>query len=113
MPRRTLKLAAEYDIPLAGSWSLRPRVDYYSQSGFWAREFNVPADRVGSWEQLDLQLQVANDDRDLALIFFVVGVDVAGYSLTGLALAVAALNAATGLCLGCKAFVLIRRLQSA
>jgi hypothetical protein len=49
----------------------------------------------------------------LALTFFVVGVDVAGYSLTGLALAVAALNAATGLCLGCKAYVLIRRLQSA
>ena len=70
-PRRTLKLAAEYNIPVAGNWSLRPRVDYYSQTGFWAREFNVAADRVGSWEQLDLQLQVAHDERDLALIFFV------------------------------------------
>lgn len=70
-PRRTLKLAAEYNIPVAGSWSLKPRVDYYSQTGFWAREFNVAADRVGSWEQLDLQLQVAHDERDLALIFFV------------------------------------------
>jgi Domain of unknown function (DUF4395) len=48
----------------------------------------------------------------LALTFFVVGFDVAGYSLTGLALAVAALNAATGLCLGCKAYVLIRRPRS-
>jgi hypothetical protein len=45
----------------------------------------------------------------LALVFFVVGADVAGYGLTALALGVAALNAATGLCLGCKAYLLIRR----
>lgn len=43
----------------------------------------------------------------------VVGVDAAGYSLTALALGVAALNASTGLCLGCMGYLLIRRLQSA
>ena len=48
----------------------------------------------------------------LALTFFAVGVDVAGYSLTALVLGLAALNASTGLCLGCKAYLLIRRLQS-
>ena len=45
----------------------------------------------------------------LALICFVVGVDVAGYGLTALAFGVAALNASTGLCLGCKAYPLFRR----
>jgi hypothetical protein len=49
----------------------------------------------------------------LALILFVVGVDVAGYSLTALAFGLAALNASTGLCLGCEAYLVIRRLQSA
>ncbi|MGH8825929.1 MAG: DUF4395 domain-containing protein [Jiangellaceae bacterium] len=49
----------------------------------------------------------------LALTFFAVGVDVAGYSLTALAFGVSALNASTGLCLGCKAYLLIRRLQPA
>ena len=48
----------------------------------------------------------------LALAFFAAGVDVAGYSLTALAFGLAALNATTGLCLGCKAFSLVRRLQS-
>ena len=48
-----------------------------------------------------------------ALVFFAIGVDVAGYSLTGLAAGVAALNAATGLCLGCRAYLLLRRPQSA
>lgn len=46
-----------------------------------------------------------------ALAFFAAGVDVAGYGLTALALAGAALNASTGLCLGCKAYLLGRRLQ--
>ena len=49
----------------------------------------------------------------LALITFIVGVDVAGYGLTALAFGVAALNASTGLCLGCRAYPLIRRLRSA
>ena len=49
----------------------------------------------------------------LALIFFVIGVDVAGYSLTALAFGLTALNASTGLCLGCKAYLLMRGLQSA
>jgi hypothetical protein len=43
-----------------------------------------------------------------ALITFALGVDVAGYGLTALALGAAALNAATGLCLGCKAYLLVR-----
>ena len=44
----------------------------------------------------------------LALTSFLMGIDVAGYSLTALAFGVAALNASTGLCLGCKAYLLIR-----
>jgi hypothetical protein len=45
-----------------------------------------------------------------ALTFFVVGVDLAGYGLTALALGVTALDASTGWCLGCRAFLLLRRL---
>jgi len=45
----------------------------------------------------------------LALAFFVFGLDVAGYSLTALAFGVTALEASTGLCLGCKAYLLVRR----
>ena len=47
-----------------------------------------------------------------ALMCFVVGVDVAGYTVTALALVIATLNAVTGMCLGCRAYLLIRRPQS-
>jgi hypothetical protein len=43
----------------------------------------------------------------LALIGFVLGADVAGFLLTAVAFGVAALNASTGVCLGCKAYLLI------
>ena len=49
----------------------------------------------------------------LALIFLAVGIDAAGYGLTAVAFGLAVLNAATGLCLGCKAYPLIRRWSSA
>jgi hypothetical protein len=44
----------------------------------------------------------------LALTNFALGVDVAGYGLTALAFSAAVINASTGLCLGCKAYLLIR-----
>jgi hypothetical protein len=49
----------------------------------------------------------------LALISFVLGVDVAGLGLTAFTFGVAALNASTGVCLGCKAYLLIRRFRPA
>ncbi|GAA1846900.1 DUF4395 domain-containing protein [Asanoa iriomotensis] len=49
----------------------------------------------------------------LAFIAFAFGVDVAGYVLTALAFGMAALNAATGVCLGCTAYRLIRRPKAA
>jgi hypothetical protein len=44
-----------------------------------------------------------------ALISYTFGADVAGHSLAALACAAAALNASTGLCLGCQLYRLIRR----
>ncbi len=46
----------------------------------------------------------------LALLGFVIGVDGTGYGLTAIAVAVAAINATTGVCLGCRIYVLARRL---
>jgi hypothetical protein len=90
------------------------------QWSLWAR---IYARFIWPWIGAPTELEDARPPRfaqffgfvftALALAFFAVGVDVAGYSLTALAFGVAALNAFTGLCLGCKAYLLIRRLQSA
>lgn len=44
-----------------------------------------------------------------ALVLFVVGVEVAAYSLTAVAFGMTALNAGIGLCLGCRAYLMLRR----
>jgi hypothetical protein len=44
-----------------------------------------------------------------ALLGFVTGVDVIGYGLTAVAAAGAAINATTGVCLGCRIYLLGRR----
>ena len=49
----------------------------------------------------------------LALISFALDVDVAGLALTAFTFGMAALNASTGVCLGCKVYLLIRRLRRA
>ena len=45
----------------------------------------------------------------LALVSYVLRVDGAGFGLTTVALGVTALNALTGVCLGCRVFLLISR----
>ncbi len=46
-----------------------------------------------------------------ALLGFVIGFDGLGYGLTTVAVVGAVVNATTGVCLGCKIFLLARRLQ--
>lgn len=70
-PKRTLKVAAEYEYEVGDSWRVTPRVDYYNQTGFFSREFNTPSDKVEGWDQLDLQVAIANDDMPWDLTFFV------------------------------------------
>lgn len=47
----------------------------------------------------------------LALLGFLIGVDGVGYGLTALAVLGAVINATTGVCLGCRIYLLARRLQ--
>jgi hypothetical protein len=46
-----------------------------------------------------------------ALLGFVIGVDAIGYALTGVAIVGAVINATTGVCLGCRIYVLARRVR--
>ena len=47
----------------------------------------------------------------LALLGFIIGVDGIGYGVTVVAVVGAVINATTGVCLGCKIYLLARRLQ--
>lgn len=49
----------------------------------------------------------------VALLAFIIGTDLVGYVLAGVAAAGAVIRATTGTCVGCRIYVLIRRQQHA
>ncbi len=69
LPPNTVSVGGQYTFNFDG-YTLVPRVDYYWQSGYFSRIFNDPVDSVGSWDQLNLQMQLnAPDARWYAKVF--------------------------------------------
>lgn len=62
-PDTTLSLGAEYTWGGLndGDWSLRVRADYYYQAESFSRVWNTPRDRLDSWDNLNLSVQLFND----------------------------------------------------
>ena len=68
-PHMTFSLGAQYAMNL-GNWAATLRGDYYHQTKTFARIWNSDADRIKSWDNLNLTLTVENHD---------LGVEVGGF----------------------------------
>ena len=69
LPPNTVSVGGQYTFNFDG-YTLVPRADYYWQSGYFSRIFNDNTDAVGSWDQLNLQMQLnAPDARWYAKVF--------------------------------------------
>jgi outer membrane receptor protein involved in Fe transport len=71
-PDTTLNLAAEYTFPSIGdsNWNITIRGDYYYQAESFSRIWNVPRDEISSWENVNLSLVLANDNKGLRIEAF-------------------------------------------
>ena len=70
-PHWTVSLGAQYDWDFGNGWNVTARADYYHQSETFARIYNSAADRIDSWQNLNLTLTVANKDKGWTLDAFV------------------------------------------
>jgi outer membrane receptor protein involved in Fe transport len=71
-PEFKVNLGAQYTLPLGSSgWSATLRGDYVWQDEFFAREFNTPNDRIGSWEYGNALLRFDNEPGTLSVEAFV------------------------------------------
>ncbi|MDE3114418.1 MAG: TonB-dependent receptor, partial [Pseudomonadota bacterium] len=61
-PENTLSVSAQYTQPLAGDYKLVGRVDYYWQSMMFGRIFNTAADKIPSWDVMNLLLTLNSPD---------------------------------------------------
>lgn len=62
-PDFTISVGAQYTQPLAGDYNLVGRVDYYWQTDMFGRIFNGPADKIPSWDVMNLQLTLNAPDN--------------------------------------------------
>ena len=62
-PEMTLNLAAEYTFQSLNNsdWDLTIRGDYYLQSDSYSRIFNTARDKLDSWSNVNLAIQLHND----------------------------------------------------
>jgi outer membrane receptor protein involved in Fe transport len=68
-PHWTISLGAQYTMNF-GDWDATLRGDYYHQTSTFARIYNSDADKIKSWDNVNLTLTVENKD---------LGVEVAGF----------------------------------
>ena len=70
-PEWTISLGAQYTIEMAGGWDFTARIDYYKQTSTYSRIYNTPADRLPSWENVNLTLTLQNSENGWKIDGFV------------------------------------------
>ncbi len=69
-PENTLSIGVQYTEPLENNYRLVGRVDYYWQSDMFGTIFNTSADKISSWDVMNMQLTLsAPDDTWYATAF--------------------------------------------
>ncbi len=62
-PDFTISVGAQYTQPLGDDYNLVGRVDYYWQTDMYGRIFNGPADKISSWDVMNMQLTLNAPDN--------------------------------------------------
>ncbi|MDZ4371383.1 MAG: TonB-dependent receptor [Phenylobacterium sp.] len=70
-PEWTVSLGAQYTWEMAGGWSATPRVDFYYQASSFSRVYNRISDRLDSYTNTNLMLDLSKRDWDLSVQLFV------------------------------------------
>jgi outer membrane receptor protein involved in Fe transport len=61
-PTFTFSVGGQYTFDMDGGYSLVPRVDYYWKSSDYSQVFNTAQDRIGSWDEVNAQIQLNAPD---------------------------------------------------
>lgn len=70
-PKMTVNMGAEYAMPLGSDLTITARADYYRQEAAFARVYNIAADRLPAWENVNFTLRVDMPARGATLEAFV------------------------------------------
>lgn len=74
-PEKSVQLGIQYSTDLTEGWNVTYRLQSYWQDEYWARLYNIPTDRLDSWQQTDLGISIKDNDDIWELEAFVKNVD--------------------------------------
>ena len=70
-PEWTVSLGAQYSWELGGGWQATPRVDFYYQASSFSRIYNRISDRLDSYTNTNLTLDLSKSEWDVSVQLFV------------------------------------------
>ncbi len=70
-PEITFSVGAEYVFDLNPTWDLSVRGDFYHRGEVFTRIFNLEADRIDSFQNANIALQLTNDEKEFEVELFV------------------------------------------
>lgn len=70
-PNVSVKIGAQYSLPIYNNWTMTTRVDHFWQGGFFSTEFNKPSDEFDGWSQTNAQLMFTNENSPVSASIFV------------------------------------------
>jgi iron complex outermembrane recepter protein len=70
-PGVKIAVGVQYRLPLAGGWTLTPRIDHFQQSKFFGSAFNKPIDHFEGYSQTDIKLTLVSDQDTFTIQGFV------------------------------------------
>jgi outer membrane receptor protein involved in Fe transport len=69
-PNWTASLGAEYTVDLTNDWQGTVRADYYAQDDNYARIYNSKADKINSYDNLNLSFRMDSEAKGLELLVY-------------------------------------------
>ncbi len=69
-PKATLSIGAEYEMFFDNGWTASLRGDFYYQADMFTRIFNLEADRIESWQNVNAAFTLRNEDKGLEIEFY-------------------------------------------
>lgn len=69
-PHWTLSFGGEYKMAFGDEWSGTVRADYYWQSGSYVRVYNSIADRLPSYDNLNLSYRIESREKGVAVMLY-------------------------------------------
>lgn len=74
-PEKSLQFGIQYTTELTEGWDITYRGQTFWQDDYWARLYNIPTDKLDSWQQTDVGITIKDQSETWSVELFVKNVE--------------------------------------